>query len=60
MPVNCQTLSTKTWPNATICLVHNNVKIYTKTLKDGYFKFCIPLSQLEYGWIGLCKYRVQK
>lgn len=41
----------KTWPNATICLVHNNVKIYTKTLKDGYFKFCIPLSQLDYGWI---------
>lgn len=41
----------KTWPNATICLVHNNVKIYTKTLNDGYFKFCIPLGQLDYGWI---------
>ena len=41
----------KTWPNATVCLSHNNTKIKTKTLLDGYFKFCIPLSQLEYGWI---------
>lgn len=41
----------KTWPNAKVCLTHNNTKINTKTLLDGYFKFCIPLSQLEYGWI---------
>lgn len=41
----------KTWPNAAVFLMHNNRKIQTKTLVDGYFKFCIPLSQLEYGWI---------
>lgn len=41
----------KTWPNASVNLIHNNINIHTKTLVDGYFKFCIPLSQLEYGWI---------
>ncbi|GGA83520.1 phosphatase [Flavobacterium palustre] len=41
----------KTWPNADIYLKHNHKIIHTRTLKDGYFKFCIPLSQDNYGWI---------
>jgi phosphatidate phosphatase APP1 len=35
-----------------VYLDHNNVKIHTKTLNDGYFKFCVPLDQYTtYGWI---------
>ena len=41
----------KTWSNADIYLKHNNQTIHTKTLNDGYFKFCIPLSEDNYGWI---------
>ena len=41
----------KTWTNADIYLKHNNKIIRTKTLSDGYFKFCIPLEENEYGWI---------
>lgn len=41
----------KTWSNAAIFLKHNNKIIHTKTLKDGYFKFCIPLHQENYGWV---------
>lgn len=42
----------KTQANADIYLVHNDIKIHTKTLNDGYFKFCIPLEQCtDYGWI---------
>jgi hypothetical protein len=42
----------KTQSNADVYLVHNNIKIHTKTLTDGYFKFCIPLEQSnDYGWI---------
>jgi phosphatidate phosphatase APP1 len=42
----------KTQVNADVYLVHNNVKIHTKTLSDGYFKFCIPLEQSnDYGWV---------
>ncbi|WP_418262144.1 App1 family protein [Flavobacterium faecale] len=41
----------KTQANADVYLEHNNTKIHTKTLDDGYFKFCIPLMQNEYGWI---------
>ena len=41
----------KTWPNAPICLKHNKKIIHTKTLCDGYFKFCIPLNQDNYGWV---------
>ncbi|MFA9192311.1 App1 family protein [Flavobacterium sp. FZUC8N2.13] len=41
----------KTWANADIYLVHNQKTIHTRTLSDGYFKFCIPLSQTDYGWI---------
>lgn len=41
----------KTMPNADVYLEHNGIKIHTKTLDDGYFKFCIPLKQeLSYGW----------
>jgi hypothetical protein len=32
-------------------LISSYNKIHTKTLADGYFKFCIPLSQNDYGWI---------
>ncbi|PWA03943.1 App1 family protein [Flavobacterium psychrotolerans] len=42
----------KTQSNADVYLEHNDVKIHTKTLKDGYFKFCVPLDQFtSYGWI---------
>ena len=41
-----------TMANADVYLEHNGVKIHTKTLDDGYFKFCIPLTeQADYGWI---------
>ncbi|MCO6148252.1 App1 family protein [Flavobacterium sp. NRK1] len=43
----------KTIPNADIYLEHNGIKIHTKALDDGYFKFCIPLKEKErvgYGW----------
>jgi len=40
----------KTQANADVYLKHNNETIHTKTLEDGYFKFCIPLdSTVEYG-----------
>lgn len=42
----------KTQSNADIFLEHNKTIIHTKTLNDGYFKFCIPLDQsVGYGWI---------
>ena len=42
----------KTHSNTDIYLEHNDVTIHTKTLKDGYFKFCIPLDpDVKYGWI---------
>jgi len=41
----------KTRKNADVYLLHDNKKINTKTLDDGYFKFCIPLKgDLAYGW----------
>lgn len=41
----------KTIPNAEVFLELHGEKIKTKTLKDGYFKFCIPLQhELSYGW----------
>ena len=43
----------KTIPNADVYLELNGVKIHTKALDDGYFKFCIPLNEKErtgYGW----------
>ena len=41
----------KTWANADIYLKHDQKTIHTRTLNDGYFKFCIPLDQIDYGWI---------
>lgn len=42
----------KTQRNADVYLEYNNTKIHTKTLNDGYFKFCVPLDQqTKYGWI---------
>jgi phosphatidate phosphatase APP1 len=42
----------KTYANADVYLKHNNTTIHTKTLIDGYFKFCIPVDQnVGYGWI---------
>ncbi|MFV8343173.1 App1 family protein [Flavobacterium sp. XS2P39] len=42
----------KTQANADVYLEHNKTKIHTKTLNDGYFKFCVPLDQdTNYGWI---------
>nr|WP_322624017.1 App1 family protein [uncultured Flavobacterium sp.] len=41
----------KTIPNTEVFLEQNGKKIRTKTLADGYFKFCIPLTKaLAYGW----------
>ncbi len=41
-----------TQPNADVYLHLNGKKIHTKTLDDGYFKFCIPLvDDSKYGWI---------
>jgi len=41
----------KTIPNADVYLEHNGVRIHTKALSDGYFKFCIPLKEeLAHGW----------
>jgi phosphatidate phosphatase APP1 len=41
----------KTIPNTEVFLEQNGKKIRTKTLADGYFKFCIPLTEaLAYGW----------
>mgnify|MGYP001762807294 FL=1 len=34
----------KTIPNTEVFLEQNGKKIRTKTLADGYFKFCIPLT----------------
>lgn len=42
----------KTQPNADVYLKHNNSTIHTKTLADGYFKFCIPVDpNAGHGWI---------
>jgi phosphatidate phosphatase APP1 len=41
----------KTHANADVYLTLNGDKIHTKTLVDGYFKFCIPLDHNNnYGW----------
>ena len=41
-----------TQANADVYLYLNDEKIHTKTLDDGYFKFCIPLTKVsDYGWI---------
>lgn len=46
-----QMFRVKTIANADVYLEHNGIKIHTKSLDDGYFKFCIPLQKgLEYGW----------
>ena len=43
---------TKTIPNADVFLERNGRTIHTKTLEDGYFKFCIPIQEiLGYGWL---------
>ncbi len=42
----------KTHGNADVYLEYDGKKLHTKTLDDGYFKFCIPLPQnTGYGWI---------
>ena len=41
----------KTQPNADVYLHLNDKKIHTKTLDDGYFKFCIPYTEENFGWI---------
>lgn len=42
----------KTQSNADVYLKHNNTTIHTKTLNDGYFKFCIPVDpNIGHGWI---------
>jgi len=42
----------KTKANADVYLKYNNSIIHTKTLDDGYFKFCIPVDEtVGFGWI---------
>jgi phosphatidate phosphatase APP1 len=42
----------KTQSNADVYLKHNNSTIHTKTLADGYFKFCLPVDpNVGHGWI---------
>lgn len=42
----------KTQSNADVYLKHNNTTIHTKTLVDGYFKFCLPVDpNVGHGWI---------
>jgi phosphatidate phosphatase APP1 len=42
----------KTQSNADVYLKHNNTTIHTKTLADGYFKFCLPVDlNVGHGWI---------
>jgi phosphatidate phosphatase APP1 len=40
-----------THSNADVYLHLNGEKIHTKTLDDGYFKFCIPYLEKNTGWI---------
>lgn len=41
----------KTIANADVYLEYDGMKIHTKALDDGYFKFCIPLKEgVGYGW----------
>jgi phosphatidate phosphatase APP1 len=43
---------TKTQANADVFLERKGNIIHTKTLQDGYFKFCIPIKEvLGYGWL---------
>lgn len=48
----------KTISNADVYLEHNGIKIHTKALDDGYFKFCIPLKEKEYASYGWTDYYV--
>ncbi|MEO8240357.1 MAG: App1 family protein [Flavobacterium sp.] len=42
----------KTIKNFDVYLKYENQEIHTKTLDDGYFKFCIPLEkESHFGWI---------
>ena len=42
----------KTHANADVFLQHGDIEIHTKTLSDGYFKFCIPIGpNVGHGWI---------
>lgn len=42
----------KTESNADVYLEHDKTIIHTKTMEDGYFKFCVPLhKEVGYGWI---------
>lgn len=50
-----RTFRRKTISNADVYLYHENKKIHTKTFKDGYFRFSIPLKNspndhFENGW----------
>lgn len=42
----------KTIKNFDVYLKHGELQIHTKTLNDGYFKFCIPLEkEFNFGWM---------
>ncbi|MGV9003232.1 App1 family protein [Flavobacterium sp.] len=47
----------KTMHNEDVYLEINGKTIHTKTLEDGYFKFCIPLKETtKFGWIDYSVY----
>ena len=47
----------KTMENEDVYLEINNTIIHTKTLEDGYFKFCIPLKEnSKFGWLNYSVY----
>ena len=52
---------TKTQANANVYLERKERIIHTKTLADGYFKFCIPIKEiLGYGWLDYTVYIVHE
>ena len=52
---------TKTKANADVFLERNGNTIHTKTLDDGYFKFCIPIKEiLGHGWLNYTVYILHK
>src|SRR5690606_12170636 len=50
-PAIIRLIMVRTLAVSPVCLHYNNRQIHTKTLEDGYFKFCIPLKERPpFGW----------
>ena len=53
--------TTKTQPNADVYLNFRGTIIHTKSLDDGYFKFCIPIKEIaDYGWLDYSVYIIHE